>query len=232
VAGHTLDTSLDKATTTNNVGVAYTCGAGTTLLIVACQARGSTGSLVDWAGTVTYNGVALTRVDTGGVVTRLQDGTGETANSLWYMLDPPTGAAYNIVVNCTSAYSATQGWQAASFKASSGKSVFAADFTSRLTTGTNPALSSNLTTSRDGSVIFSLIGNGAQTWAPSAQSGTILFNTDAGAAGMGTQYTLQATAGAQAVSWTFGTSEDYVIHAASWYDNVATWSPKTMVMRT
>jgi hypothetical protein len=232
VAMHTFDTKASTASTgTNPLTVSLTLGVGTTLLLVYCSARGSTGVITDWTGSVTYDGVALTQIATSW--NALSDGTQETANALFYMLNPPTNAAKNLVITVTSAFSASHGYIAASFRAASGESVYEQDF-GREATGTNPALASSVTTTHDGCVLFAGIGDGAQTWAPSARSGVQLYDTDAGASGIGAQYVLQSTAGAQAISWTFGTSEDYVIVGGSFYDNMpppATWKPKTNVMR-
>jgi hypothetical protein len=75
-------------------------------------------------------------------------------------------------------------------------------------TSTNPTTTAMVTTV-NGGIIFAAVATGAQTWAPSGRTGTQLFDTDDGAHGGGAQYLLQATAGSQAMAWTFGTSEDW-----------------------
>jgi len=60
-----------------------------------------------------------------------------------------------------------------------------------------------------GGIGFAIVASGAQTWAPSAQAGTIIANTDDGATGGGEQYTVTVPGAGATLSWTFGTSDDY-----------------------
>lgn len=75
-------------------------------------------------------------------------------------------------------------------------------------TSSNPAPGS-VTTTEDGDIGFAITAGGWQTWAPSAQAGTLISNDDDGAHGGGTQYHLQASKGAIDLGWTFATSEDW-----------------------
>ena len=71
----------------------------------------------------------------------------------------------------------------------------------------------SVTTTANGDVIVAAMGNGSDS-APTADSGTTLFITDNGAFSDSGQYTLQATAGSQAMSWTVGSDDWGVVVAA------------------
>jgi hypothetical protein len=58
-------------------------------------------------------------------------------------------------------------------------------------------------------LVFSVTAGGWQTWLPSAQAGTAITNTDDGATGYGSQYSIRAATGPYTGSWTFGTSDDW-----------------------
>ncbi len=54
-----------------------------------------------------------------------------------------------------------------------------------------------------------------ENWNPTPQSGSIIYNTDNGAWGEGSQYDLKAASGTYTQSWTFGTNEDWGTLAAA-----------------
>jgi hypothetical protein len=110
VAAHTYDTQGTSASygTADPHTISYTCGAGTTLLVLMVEhnAQSRTG------GTPTYNGVNMTQV--GTEIRNAQ----EVGVEMWYMLNPPTGSAYDIVVQ--NDLPIDMRITAASFKAGSG----------------------------------------------------------------------------------------------------------------
>lgn len=75
-------------------------------------------------------------------------------------------------------------------------------------TGTNPSPGAVTRSSWPGNFSYAATAGGWQTWAPSAQVGTAIHNTDDGAHGCGRQY-LEGGVGTLTLSWTFATSEDY-----------------------
>lgn len=212
--GHTLDTSLYFDFGATNPGVvSYTVGSGTTVLILMLSIRDSAPSDDRSGGAPTYNGVTMTQA---GTATKAASSP-ETSNEIWYLLNPATGA-HNFSVPNGGTISGLAGC-AVSFKAGGGTSAFDNVGTA---TGTSTDPTSTATTLHDESVIVALVGSGATTWAPSARTGTLLFDTDEGAAGHGEQYVLnKATAGTQSMSWTFSTSDDWAIIWASFYDGTA-----------
>lgn len=66
---------------------AHTCGASATILIVGIMARDTS----NLATGITYNSVALTKLGS-------QDIVGDGMLEIWYLLNPTTGSAQNIVV--------------------------------------------------------------------------------------------------------------------------------------
>lgn len=206
---HTYGTSARlpataTATTANPATVSLTCGAGTTVLwlgIVVSTTTARTG------GAPTYNGIEMTQAGSD----RNAGGTPESHVEQWYLLDPPTGASYTISVPNDNTRALT--FSAATGLAGSGKWSALDAQSGASGSSTNPAAS--VTSTRNGDIIFAVCGDGANTWAPTARSGTQINDWDAGTRGHGTQYVLQASAGSQATNWTFGTSEDWAISNAA-----------------
>lgn len=206
---HTYGTSarLPATATTTNANpatVALTCGAGTTVLWLGIVVGGTTQRT---GGAPTYNGVTMTQI--GSKLNA--GGTPETYTEHWYLLDPPTGSSYNISV--PNSNTRNLALIAATGLAGSGKWSLLDVNSTATGSSTNPTAS--ITSTRNGDIIFAICGNGATTWSPTARSGTQIYDWDAGSWGLGAQYVLQASAGAQATNWTFGTSEDWGIQNAA-----------------
>lgn len=204
---HTFDTSLRIPTTSVNTSNpqsgSYTCGAGATLLVVSLVYAGSTARS---GGAPTYNGVALQQAD----IQRYGSTNPEASVEMWYMLNPPTGAAYTISV--PNAGGLNMATMIASFKAQSGYTSFLDVSNGNGAVSTNPSVS--VTTTADGDVIVAAVANGAQSWS-GTPVGTNVFTNDNGSWGGGLQYLLQTSQGTQAMSWTFGTSEDWGVVVAA-----------------
>src|SRR3989338_4909519 len=208
-AAHTFDTSARFTGATNPLASNYTSGAGSTVLVLSIVAGGT-----NRAGTApTYNGVALTQA-----VAPVRYATGgEASVELWYLINPPTGAAYSISIPNTGLV--TLYVVASTYKAQSGYTSALDVVNTGTGASTNP--SASVTTTAAGDVIFAGIGAGAQAWVPTGRTGIQLYDVDNGAFGDGSQYILQASAGAQAMSWTFGTSDDWAIAVAAFKEVVA-----------
>jgi hypothetical protein len=213
-ASHTFGVSGEYPTgtslsSTNPVSTTFTCPSGTTVLVLMLLYAGSTDRT---GGAPTYNGVAMTLADGPRRAVTSPEETAE----VWYMLAPPTGVASTLSVPNSGALSCKL-WMA-TFNSSTGASAL--DVTNwGQNTSTNPSIS--ITTTKNGDAIAAVVGNGATTWSPTARSGTQLFDRDLGSWGGGSQYFLQSSQGAQTVSWTFGTSEDWVIIAAAFYPYIS-----------
>lgn len=190
-------------TTSNPVTVSLNLPSGTTVLWVGIVAGGTTARA---GGALTFNGVALSSAN----AKTNAGGTPETCAEDWFLLDPPTGASYTLSIPNSGALALTVIYAHA--KAATGKTSV---FDNEIATPGNSTNPSTSMTVADGAIWFGLIGNGAQTWAPTARSGTQIADWDAGSWGPGAQYGIKSGTGSQTVSWTFGTSEDWVILATS-----------------
>jgi hypothetical protein len=173
------------------------------------------GNTARGGGAPTYNGAALTQADQQRFGT-----TGpECSAELWYLLNPPTGSAYTISIPNSGGLAMSA--SVVSAKAGSGKSSALDVVSGKGAVGTNPVTNS-FTTTVNGDAVFAVVANGAQSWGPSAQTGTLIHNSDNGAWGGGSQYLMQTSAGSTTMGWTFGTSEDYGIVAAA-FKEVTAW---------
>lgn len=199
-AAYTFDTSAQSARQTSNPAtLSYTAGTGTTVLVVmlAHTQASRTG------GAPTYNGVAMSQV--GGEVLNAQ----EVGAEMWYLIDPPTGAAYTISVPNTGSGSIRI--YAASFKAQSGYTSTLDVSTTGNTDGSNPSLT--LTTTTDGDAVVDILSDG-NTSVPTARSHTLINNADEGAWVNEAQYALQSTAGNITLSHTIANDDVAMIAAA------------------
>lgn len=199
-SAHTYDTKAQTATydTTAPKTLSYTCGAGTTLLVLMVQHT----QVSRTGGAPTYNSVAMTQV--GAEVLNAQ----EVGVEMWYMPNPPTGSAYSISVPNTGAINMRL--TAASFKAQSGYTSALDQNTSTNTDGANPSL--NRTTTVNGDVCVDVLGDGLLS-VPTARSHTLLYNNDEGVLVFETQYGLQASAGLITMSHTIATDDVAMIMA-------------------
>ena len=148
------------------------------------------------AGAPTYNSVPLTQADR----TRSASLNPEAFAELWYLTLPDTGSAYAISVPnplglslevCTSSYIPDADCDLKLDVATGGQNNSSA----------NPSVSTTPIT--NSAVIVAVVASGHDTWAPSARSGTQLYDTDNGTWGSGHQYYVQdGTPAAKAMSWT------------------------------
>lgn len=193
-------TVATTTSTSNPLVTSFTCGSGSSVLCVMLIYAGATNRA---GGAPTYNGVALQQPD----IPRRGAVSPECTAELWYLLNPPTGSALNVSVPNTGALAMKM--YMATGMAASGMSSALDVANGAGTTGTNPTVS--VTTTVNGDIIFNVVASGAQTWTTSARTGTLIAQGDLGSWGGGSQYFLKSNTGAQAMAWTFATSEDYGI---------------------
>ena len=185
---HTFDTSANVAgQTASSVTFSYTCGATASILILGITTAASAGRSV---GSPTYAGLAFTQAGS----TQTSGGNVGTSE-IWYLLAPPTGTANSIVIPNTTTQ--TIAAVAASFICAPGlQSVL--DVTGGGTgNSANPSVS--VTTTSNGAAIFSM-ANDANTLTASGQ--TLIASGANGGSNFAAGYSLQATSGAIAMSWT------------------------------
>jgi hypothetical protein len=196
---HTFGTNSTHASSTANPATfSFACAAEDTVLVLMLKVDGGTDRT---GGAPDYAGLTMTQAST----TQKGAASPEASCELWYLVNPPTGT---YTVSIPNAGSLTVWHMAATARAKpGGKSAFDAAAGAG-TTAANPSPGA-VTTTEDGDALFAVVATGAQTWAPSAQAGTVLNNNDDGAHGTGRQYLMQSALGAVTLNWTFATSDDY-----------------------
>jgi len=197
----TLDTNARipptalSVTTANPITADYTCGANAAVLVLMIV-YGS--NVQRTGGSPTYNSVTLTQAESlAGVL--------EAVCEVWYLLQPPTGAAYQISIPNTN--TRTTQVYVASVNAASGYTC-ALDATGITeTTAANPTV--QVITTVTGTLIFACVGTGDNAFAPTARTGTSLYEEDIATYGGAAQYYVMAGSGTQNMTWTEATSDDY-----------------------
>ncbi len=182
----------------NPTTFSFTTASTDTVLVLMLVVNGATDRA---GGAPTFAGVTMTQAST----TQKAATSPECSAELWYLVSPAAGAQ---TVSIPNTGALTVYHMAATGRAESGFTSAVDVVNGANATAVNPSPGA-VTTTVNGDIGFAVVGSGAQTWAPSAQVGTLLNNTDDGTTGTGRQYHLQATAGATTLSWTFATSEDY-----------------------
>lgn len=152
-------------------------------------------------GALVFAGLTMTQAST----TQKAAASPEAGCEIWYLLNPPIGTWTATIPN-TGALTIFYTFSTGRAKAGGKSALDGVSGTNA--TSANPAPGS-ITTTQDGDIGFAITAGGWQTWAPSAQVGTVISNVDDGAHGCGQQYHLQATAAAVNLGWTFATSEDW-----------------------
>lgn len=205
---HSIDTKLQFNGATSPLTSNYTCGTGTTLLVVTIVTGGST---IRAGGAPTYNGVAMTEVYSGIIYAT----SPEESVDMYYLLAPPTGNVYQISVPNTGTKNLY--CVASSYKAQSGYT--SAFDVKNSNTGLTTTPTNTVVTTVNGDVIVQVCGDGAQN-KPSANSHTLLYSTDDGAYSDNHQYTLQATLGSITLTWT-ASSDDWASIAGAFKEVVS-----------
>jgi len=196
-ANHTFDTKLRFTGATSPLTQSYTCGSGATLLVLGIVTEGNTART---GGAPTYNGTAMTQVNSTRIAT-------ETNVEMWYLANPSTGSAYTISV--PNSNTRTLYVTASSYKAASGKTSTLDVSNGDQQTSANPYVC--VTTTADGDAIVDILGDGLDT-APTANDSayTLLYSTDDGAYSDNAQYRIQPAAGADCPDWTVA-SDDWAM---------------------
>lgn len=200
---HTLGTIVPRAASTSNpitiAGLTLSELDTVVVLLIKLGPTDRTG------GAPTINGYAFTQASTNQKAVTAP----ECQVEFWYFLNPCrifSAGTCNIVIPNTGGFNIT--CTVVTGRAADGKKSQVDGISGANNTSVNPA-PGVITTTKDGDIGLAVVANGATTWAPSAQVGTIIANTDDGSSGGGEQYHLQATKGAIDLGWTFATSEDW-----------------------
>lgn len=191
----------------NPFSFAHTVNPDETLLVVLMKV---VGTLNRSGGALTYGGKALTQAGT----TQKAASAPEASAELWYLTNPRVGTATLVIPN---EFGTQVGFRIVAAKTPRGYGSVLNAVSGANATATNPA--SSLTISVPDTIAFAVVATGAQTWAPSARTGTLISDHDDGAQGAGFQYLISVPAPpvpyTQAMGWTFATSDDWGTCAAA-----------------
>lgn len=200
---HTIGSLPARASSTGNpITFTQAVAAGETVMVVMLKVNGGTNRA---GGSLTWNGYTLSQANS----TQKAATAPEASTELWYLLNPPA-VSRTLTIPNTGAL--TVFYQVAFGRAvSGGKSALNVAIGSN---GTSANPSPGALACVAGDIVFATVASGATTWAPSAQSGTVIQNNDDGAHGGGTQYSLRSTDGSFTVSWTQA-SDDWGAVAAA-----------------
>lgn len=202
---HTYSLGQARASSTGNpIAQSYTVNAGDTVVCLMLKTVGGT----DRAGVAPDLGAAGTFVQAN--IPQKAAASPEAGCELWFLLNPTPGT-YTLTIPNTGA--ATILYTVGVGRAASGKSTFVGANGGN-GTSTNPT-PGPIAVQEKNCIVFAITAGGWTTWAPSAQVGTAIANTDDGADGGGEQYSLSPAIGAFTLSWTFGTSDDWGAVAAA-----------------
>jgi len=197
--------------TSKPVTASYTQTSGACLLVLMIAYAGTT---LRTGGAPTYEKVSFTRADSA----RCYLG-GECTVETWYLLNSGITGSNTVSIPNDGALSlmaiiadATTGSGYAGFDVASGRSAL----------GTNPYAS--VTTTKGNTLIFAHVASGDNAFAPTGRTGTNIMQEDLGTWGVAFQYYDKAAAGAQTLSWTESTSDDYGAIAAAFYELAGTTS--------
>ena len=210
---HTRTSILARASSAGNpVSVSATIPAGVTVLCLLIKGTGATnraGAAPSLSGGEPTSGtITFTQANS----TQKAAASPEASAELWYAVPNKDGpvrfkaGTYTLTIPNTGAITLKYTLEAGSAPAG-GRSEFL-NANGGNGTSTNPTPGA-VTVDTAGSIGWAITAGGWTTWAPSAQVGTIIANTDDGADGGGEQYILSPAIGSHTLSWTFGTSDDW-----------------------
>ena len=201
---HTYALGQGRTSSTGNpITFSYTVAKGDTVICLLIKTVGATDRA---GGSPTWGGLTFTQRN----ATQKAAASPEASCELWDLLNPAPSTQTVTIPNTNAA---TVFYTVAIGRAKAGgRSAFDGASGNNNTT-INPSPGS-VAVSESGTIGFAITAGGAQTWAPSAQAGTVIANTDDGAHGGGEQYLLNAAIGVTLLGWTFGTADDWGAVAA------------------
>lgn len=212
---HTINqSSLSTETADTTKTHSFNCGTGATVLIISIWLNGNTART---GGAPTFNGVPMT--DSGrGAVSNI-----ETGVEVWYLLNPTTGAAYNISVPNSGAELILI--SASSWNAGSGK-VSALDSADHVT-GTTADPSLNAYASIAGNVMYATLGHGYRNRGTANDNEINSF--DGGNLHWGDQYYISTSAGNRLMGWTTNADDwEIIVMTIKEVDAPTGWAHKIM----
>ena len=176
----TLGTTATSAYNNTPDTVSFTCSATAKLIVVSVWINGTTARA---GGVPTYNGIPLT--DSGQAFVFYAGGEGGT--SLFYLTDPSTGSAFDLVLPNTNGVFGMM--SIACYIPASGKTASAVNSWQATGTTANPSVA---TTSVAGNLLVGTLGSGYKNVPTAGTNMTIINTHDAGNQTWGDEYDLSA----------------------------------------
>jgi hypothetical protein len=206
---HTFGNASTRAssTATTITSATYTPTTGATALVLVLWVGGATNRA---GGTPTFAGQNLTQANS----TQKAAASPESSVEIWYLIGTPTVPSSG-TASIPNSGGLTIDYTLASCVAGTGMSSAFDVAAGSNGTSTNPTCGAFSGGVAANSFQFAAVASGAQTFAPSARTGTSIEEADIGARGLGLQYLATSGAGALTMSWTFGTSDDWGAVAVS-----------------
>lgn len=177
------------SSTSNPITRSIVVPATDTVIVLLLKVNGGTDRT---GGSPSWNGVTMTQANQ----TQKAAASPEAGCELWYLLNP-TPATANVSI--PNAGGLTIFSTVVTGRSATGKSLFAGANGSN-NTSANP--SPGTVVQGLGDIAFAVSASGVTTWAPTAQAGTVIANTDDGAHGGGEQYTIAGAGAVLDLNWT------------------------------
>lgn len=185
------------ASTGNPITFSYSVQAGDTIICLLLNVMGGTDRA---GGSPTWGSYTFTQRNTVHKAAVSPEASAE----FWDILNPFPGTATITIPNTsaltvvyTVAIGRAAGGGYSAFMGTSGGNA----------TSTNPTPGA-VTITDAGGIGFAITAGGWNNWLPTAQTGTVIANSDEGSSG-GEQYVLDPPIGQHTLSWTFATSDDW-----------------------
>ena len=195
--------------TSGTMTMSYTCTAGTKLLVMGLATETTTLRI---GGAPTYNSVAMAQVQTAIV------GSAECTAEMWYLANPSTASAYNVIVPNTgsgltrmvvSNYTSTE-------------PVYLNLSTSNNVSMVNPTL--QLGGVPNQSMVVDILGDGRLNAASANTGGTVILTVDEGVWNDAAQYKITTADGTTIFTWVVA-SDDVAHIMASFSTAITLTSP-------
>jgi hypothetical protein len=191
--GH-IPAAVSDTTTNNPISGSYSCGVNTKAVVAMLFYAAATQRT---GGTPTYGGENMLQAESLAGVT-------EAVCEMWYLINPPTGQQ---TISIPNANTRTAWVNIVGVNATSGCSVTVDDTGINETTAANPTV--QLVTTTAAFLAFACVATGDNTFNPTAQRGTEIYNDDPATYGSASQYLSGSASGTVNMFFTEATSDDY-----------------------
>jgi len=195
--GH-IPAAVSGTTTANPITGSFACGVNAEALVVMIFYAGNAQRT---GGSPTFNSVGMTQVESTAGVT-------EVLCEMWYLLAPPTSGSYTVSIPNTNSTPRTAWVNMVSINAPSGNTI-QKNASGRAVSGSGDNPTVNMVTTVSGFFAVACVATGDNSFDPTAQRGTEIYNDDPSTYGSASQYLSGSASGSVAMYWTEATADDY-----------------------